>query len=227
MSAPTIRALVAVDATIDSRTVELVVDDPHIEVVGVIDQASGQADPAAADVLLVACGDGSEEALQFVASARERGGHPVVVVCGGSPNGFVGDVLSSGADDIVLIEGNPTPGPATYFAMRKAMARRTRASVQSTDGSLVCVLGPKGGIGKTLTAANLGVALADAGHRTAIVDLDLQFGDLGLARGGRAARPGEDQGPSGGQRLEGTRAAGAHPARPGRRDHAGLPQGPV
>ena len=65
---------------------------------------------------------GGRSALQFVAAARERGGHPVVVVCGGSPNGFVGDVLSSGADDIVLIEGNPTPGPATYFAMQKAMA---------------------------------------------------------------------------------------------------------
>jgi len=199
MSASPIRALVAVDATIDPRTVELVVDDPHIEVVGVIDQESGPADLAAADVLLVACGDASEEALQFVASARERGGHPVVVVCGGSPNGFVGDVLNSGADDIVLFEGNPTPGPATYFAMQKAMARRARASVRTTDGSLVCVLGPKGGIGKTLTAANLGVALADAGHRTAIVDLDLQFGDLGLALGLPPERTIYDLATSGGQ----------------------------
>jgi pilus assembly protein CpaE len=199
MSTSTIRALVAVDATIDSRTVELVVDDPHIQVVGVIDQDSGPADPTAADVLLVACGDASEEALQFVASARELGGHPVVVVCGGTPNGFVGDVLSSGADDIVLIEGNPTPGPATYFAMQKAMARRARASAPTTDGSLVCVLGPKGGIGKTLTAANLGVALADAGHRTAIVDLDLQFGDLGLALGLPPERTIYDLATSGGQ----------------------------
>jgi len=199
MSAPTIRALVAVDATIDSRTIELVVDDPHIQVVGVIDQDSGPADPTAADVLLVACGDASEGALQFVAAARERGGHPVVVVCGGSPNGFVGDVLSSGADDIVLIEGNPTPGPATYFAMQKAMARRARSAVRTTDGSLVCVLGPKGGIGKTLTAANLGVALADAGHRTAIVDLDLQFGDLGLALGLPPERTIYDLVTSGGQ----------------------------
>jgi pilus assembly protein CpaE len=199
MSAQIIRALVAVDATIDSRTVELLVDDPHIQVVGVIDQESGQADTTAADVLLVACGDASEGALQFVASARERGGHPVVVVCGGSPNGFVGDVLSSGADDIVLLEGNPTPGPATYFAMQKAMARRARASVRTTDGSVVCVLGPKGGIGKTLTAANLGVALADAGHRTVIVDLDLQFGDLGLALSLLPERTIYDLATSGGQ----------------------------
>jgi pilus assembly protein CpaE len=199
MTASTIRALVAVDSTIDPRTVELVVDDPRIQVVGVMDQDSGPAEAAAADVLLVACGDASDEALEFVASARQRGGHPVVVVCGGSPNGFVADVLASGADDIVLLEDNPTPGPATYFAMQKAMARRAQASARTTDGSLVCVLGPKGGIGKTLTAANLGVALADAGHRTAIVDLDLQFGDLGLALGLRPERTIYDLATSGGQ----------------------------
>ena len=199
MSASTIRALVAVDSTIDPRTVELVVDDPRIQVVGVMDQDSGPAEAAAADVLLVACGDASDEALEFVASARQRGGHPVVVVCGGNPNGFVADVLSSGADDIVLLADNPTPGPATYFAMQKAMARRAQASARTADGSLVCVLGPKGGIGKTLTAANLGVALADAGHRTAIVDLDLQFGDLGLALGLRPERTIYDLATSGGQ----------------------------
>jgi pilus assembly protein CpaE len=67
--------------------------------------------------------------------------------------------------------------------MHKALARRAGAPADAAHGSLVCVLGPKGGIGKTLTAANLGVALADAGKRTVIVDLDLQFGDLGLGLG--------------------------------------------
>ena len=45
------------------------------------------------------------------------------------------------------------------------------------------MLGPKGGTGKTLTACNLGVLLASQGHRTVVVDLDLQFGDVGLALG--------------------------------------------
>jgi pilus assembly protein CpaE len=48
---------------------------------------------------------------------------------------------------------------------------------------MVCVLGLKGGSGKTLTASNLAVALADAGASVAIVDLDLQFGDVGLVLG--------------------------------------------
>ena len=48
---------------------------------------------------------------------------------------------------------------------------------------LVCVLGPKGGTGKTLTSANLAVALAEVGQRVALVDLDLQFGDVALCLG--------------------------------------------
>ena len=45
------------------------------------------------------------------------------------------------------------------------------------------VLGPKGGTGKTLTSCNVAVALALAGAAIVLVDLDLQFGDVGLALG--------------------------------------------
>ena len=45
------------------------------------------------------------------------------------------------------------------------------------------MLGPKGGIGKTITACNLAVALALAGKQTVLVDLDLQFGDVALSLG--------------------------------------------
>jgi pilus assembly protein CpaE len=200
MSAP-IRALVAVDRVIDPSTIEAVLDDPGINVVGVVEQEAGVADARAmpADVLLVACGTASESAVEFVASAaRDRDDQPVVVVCGGSPNGFVRDVLTSGADDIVLIDQVAAAGPETFFAMQKALARRSNGASSGDRGSLVCVLGPKGGIGKTVTSTNLGVALADAGHKTVVVDLDLQFGDAGLALGIQPDRTIYDLATSGG-----------------------------
>ncbi len=196
-----IRALVAVDRIIDPRVVEAVVDDPGIDVVGVVEQAAGVpgVDATAADVLLVVCGAASDDAVAFIGSAaRERGGRPLIVVCGGSPNGFVRDVLTSGADDIVLIDETITPGPETFFAMQKAIARRSSGALHGARGSLVCVLGPKGGIGKTVTSTNLGVALADAGHRTVVVALDLQFGDAGLALGLQPERTIYDLATSGG-----------------------------
>jgi pilus assembly protein CpaE len=51
------------------------------------------------------------------------------------------------------------------------------------DGRLVCVLGPKGGTGKTLTSCNLATALALAGQKVLVIDLDLQFGDVALCLG--------------------------------------------
>ena len=48
---------------------------------------------------------------------------------------------------------------------------------------MITVLGPKGGTGKTVTSSNLAVALALEGKSSVLVDLDLQFGDIGLALG--------------------------------------------
>src|SRR5205807_615112 len=61
---------------------------------------------------------------------------------------------------------------------RKGLAVPGRASAP-----LIAILGPKGGTGKTLISANLAVALAQRDANVVLVDLDLQFGDIGLALG--------------------------------------------
>ena len=97
---------------------------------------------------------------------------------------LVREVFTAGADDILTLDDPEQAGADTFFALQKAVTRRSGVSVDaSATGELVCVLGPKGGTGKTLTVANLGTALAQAGHSTVVVDLDLQFGDCGLALG--------------------------------------------
>jgi len=99
-------------------------------------------------------------------------------------------VFEAGAEDIVMLPAaySAAGGGATSeqirFALQKAIARRNGASAaRRTTGELICVLGPKGGTGKTLTSTNLAVSLAEEGHSTVVVDLDLQFGDVGLALG--------------------------------------------
>jgi pilus assembly protein CpaE len=70
------------------------------------------------------------------------------------------------------------------FALQKAVARRSGTTENGSGlGTIICVLGPKGGIGKTLTCCNLGLALTEARSRVVLVDLDLQFGDLALSLG--------------------------------------------
>src|SRR5207302_1397966 len=110
------------------QTVETLLVDPGITVVGVVDQEAGVAgrSSTAADVLLVACGGASNTALEFIASAAGDGSdQPIVVVCGGNANGFMRDALLSGADDIVLIDDAAAPSAETFFAMQKALARRS------------------------------------------------------------------------------------------------------
>src|SRR5205823_10282748 len=71
------------------------------------------------------------------------------------------------------------------FVFQKAVARRQGAATASgiAQAPMICVLGPKGGTGKTLTSSNLAVAMAMAGKKVALIDLDLQFGDVGLTLG--------------------------------------------
>jgi pilus assembly protein CpaE len=192
MSIAPIRTLVAVDGHTEQQTLDSVVGDPGIEVVGVLEQQGDLAlrSGLEADALLIACNGNPEAALEYLREAsRDRPDLAVVVVSAASPNGFLREAFESGADDFVVLGDSAAPGADTFFALQKAIVRRSGgAAADDAAGALICVLGPKGGTGKTLTTANLGVALALEGKRTVAVDLDLQFGDLGLALGLRPER---------------------------------------
>lgn len=63
------------------------------------------------------------------------------------------------------------------------------AATERGPSRLVVVFAPKGGVGKSTIAFNLGVAAAGLGFRTALVDGSIQFSDLrGLLRAPREAR---------------------------------------
>ena len=86
------------------------------------------------------------------------------------------------------------------FTFQKALARRNGAPSASAQrhSQMICVLGAKGGIGKTVVASNLAVALASEGASVALVDLNLQCGDLALALGLQPDRTIYDLATSGG-----------------------------
>jgi pilus assembly protein CpaE len=210
-----IRLLVALDSGTDRDSVEAVLPvTPGLELVGVVDStdqgwhelASGNV-----DAVLVTCSDSPDAALAFTEGvAANYPDRAVLLLCTGTVNGFAGRALAAGAEDVVELptsNGEP-PAPAEReriagelaTALRKGVARRRRATSgpRTAQGRMVAVIGPKGGAGKTFVATNLAVALAGAGERVVVVDLDLQFGDVGLTLGMPPAKTVYDLATSGG-----------------------------
>jgi len=187
MTFPQIRALVALDRDVEWTEVEsMLASDDTVEVVGVLDgleEVWEAIEESRADLLLIVCSGYSERALYLIDGAvRRKPERPVVVLVEQPPDGFLRRVFEAGAEDVITL---PARGEEVSFTLEKVMARRqgSTAAAGLSSAPLVCVLGPKGGTGKTLVSANLAVTLASRGQRVVLVDLDLQFGDLGLALG--------------------------------------------
>ena len=228
-----IRALVALDSNVDRDVVQAALPhDDKIEIAGLVeglDDAWSTLQATPSELLVVACTGYSDRALFLIDGAvKQRPDRPVIVLCQGSSNGFVRRAFEAGADDFLTL---PESAESVLFALEKAIARKVGAAASAVALSpMICVLGPKGGTGKTLTACNLGVGLAQDGHKVALVDLDLQFGDVGLALGLAPDRTIYDLAKSGGS-LDAEKI-GAYLAEhvsglnvllaPTRPDHAGL-----
>jgi pilus assembly protein CpaE len=61
--------------------------------------------------------------------------------------------------------------------------RATAAPASGVLGRVIVSFSTKGGVGKSVISTNISVALAAAGKRVAIVDADLQFGDVAVLLG--------------------------------------------
>jgi pilus assembly protein CpaE len=181
-----VRAVVAVDPALDVDSVANAISQgENVQVLAVhsdLEEARTKLDELPFDVLVVASAGYSERALLLIDAAERLAGEPsVLVLSEGSSNGFVRRVLEAGADDILML---PQSKDQVSFAIRKILARRDTAIGEGVEPArLIVVLGPKGGTGKTLTATNLAVVLAEMGQAVALVDIDLQFGDVALTLG--------------------------------------------
>jgi pilus assembly protein CpaE len=184
----TIRALVAVEG-LDAFDVQRALpDDPGFQLLGLtegVDETVRALQARETDVLIVACqGQEDDRSLQIIDNAhRAAPTVPIIVLSTSSPNGFLRRAFEVGASDMALY---PQSKEQLRFAMSKAIARAPRAGQpegKRGESRLICVLGPKGGTGKTLTSCNLAVALALAGQKVMVIDLDLQFGDVALCLG--------------------------------------------
>jgi len=142
--------------------------DPSVEEAG---------EPAAATGVLHA---GGADVAAELASVRERSDAPIVFLARGGASALLEAALDAKVADVLIL---PQPAEAVLFAVRRAAAVVDRERAAHSRAKVVTVFSPKGGSGKSVIATNLAIALAARGRRTLLLDLDLQFGDVGIMLG--------------------------------------------
>src|SRR5215467_4129981 len=183
--ADTIRIIAILAEHADRQLAESALgNEPSLEVIGYADYLEDWTGllEQPSDVVAVVCyGHDDGVAAMVDYAVKHRPDRPVVVMSEASPNGFLRQVFEAGADDVITF---PQTSEQVAFTLQKVIARRKGLAVPGKAAApLIAILGPKGGTGKTLIATNLAVALAQRDANVVLVDLDLQFGDIGLALG--------------------------------------------
>ena len=133
--ASAIRTLVVLDAGLThDQILSSLPEDANVDVVSVVDGLDAAAralESTDCDVLVVACQGYSERALFLIDSAVKQDAHrPVLVLCQGSPNGFVRRVFEAGADDILMLPQSPEQ---VRFAIQKASRARRGSATRGSD----------------------------------------------------------------------------------------------
>jgi pilus assembly protein CpaE len=172
----------AEDVTVGEQIRDQVAATAHVAVCGeATDEASlrNHIEGGKIDLLLVGLGKDCE-AVFHVVEAME-GDLPELAFAGPlSESGWIVRAMRLGAREYLSL-------PMDGVALSELIARLSlephakEPSAQTvTDGKLVAVMGAKGGVGTTTVACGIAAGAAGAGRSSAVVDLDLQFGDAAL-----------------------------------------------
>jgi pilus assembly protein CpaE len=146
---------------------------PSIELVG---EEPHQLEP---DVVVHVTRDAAQLATE-IAHVREHARGPIVLLTSVPSHELLEEAVRLAVADVLPL---PQAAEAVAFAVLKASREAQLRPGGRGSGRIATVFSPKGGTGKTVTATNLAVSLAEHGHRTLLVDLDLQFGDVAIMLG--------------------------------------------
>jgi pilus assembly protein CpaE len=164
------------------------IDDVRVDSrVGNLQSINGEAVAALehADVLLVDIDANDERELRQLGRIVEqrRDGTAILATAQALSAQGVRGLIRQGVDDFIP---QPFELPDMRDAITTARAKLQRARGNRKPGQVIAVTRAKGGMGASTLAAHLALALCEKPHRrapekqVALLDLDLQFGDLAL-----------------------------------------------
>jgi len=138
------------------------------------------------EVVIVHDGFGPMPALDVIRDVALRFPAVGVVLLTADPGpGMLASAMNAGARGVIGLPlsydelGARVEAAATWSAGVRRHLSPTRAALPAVaGGTLVAVAGAKGGVGATVIAVQLALAAHGSGRSTALVDLDLQGGDI-------------------------------------------------
>lgn len=164
------------------------ITDQRVTTVAELSDARGIVLSLHADVVVIGTGATAEQALGITADLVESMPDTSVILVRGVVDAeFLRHAMRVGVADVVGTDETPFELPeAVERALHQAVRRHDAIPVEAAKpkrGTTITVFSTKGGVGKTVLAINLGVALVGMGRSVVLVDLDLQFGDVGIMLG--------------------------------------------
>lgn len=112
--------------------------------------------------------------MREVVQARDLAGITTAVQRARSVANAIGQTLS---DEVQAAAASVRAEVAAEAAQAAATAQ---SEADAPRGKVITVFSTKGGVGKSLVATNLGVAMADTGRSVCLVDLDVNSGDVAI-----------------------------------------------
>ncbi len=179
----TIRTLIFASSqeALDSLRHELPLKDDQYQVasqtgdVADLGRLVAREDFALAVVALAALSPEDLSRLESALSANPR--TSVILVTDDQSSDFLLRAMRAGVREVVPLDG-PREGLVAAF-LRQA-GRLDTARGQTRLAQVIAFMPAKGGSGSTFLSTNLGFVLASHGKRVAVLDLNLQFGDVAL-----------------------------------------------
>lgn len=189
-------SILVADSTASSRSdlVAQLQKDRSLDVVSEVSDARATLDSVRAVHPAIVVLDGSlagMDVVDLVSELHQASPDAGIIVLIDSANmEVVRRLMRAGANDYLIKPAQPEDLLAAIRGVHESIQKqRVGASLlegESGKGQVIAVYSPQGGAGKSMLAANLGVALAhalDAKNKpgqVALIDLNLQFGDIDL-----------------------------------------------
>jgi pilus assembly protein CpaE len=165
-------------------------DEFSVEELRSLQEASALLEHRQPDVVLIGPSIPPDDVLEFSGrESRSHSGTSIVYVTTAANTEFFRRAMQAGLADVVpaqetyeVVAAAVRTGLSASAIRRESIGASERLPVHDDGrGKVLTVFSTKGGVGKTVIASNLGVALAaDTSARVVLIDLDLQFGDTGV-----------------------------------------------